>query len=169
MFNKFFEVKQLSSVLPIIPDPSAEAIDYIIKSHHRFLLFKKSNKSVLISIRDYISITKLAPKRYLVLIKHNKSRIAFEINADNGDDIFGSSSYDDILQHCDDNTDMWSESEYKKIIFSPHLVKFLLERRFRIIDIKRRDGGTLNEWLPVFLVEPGFYEAIEEFKNNKNK
>ena len=159
-------IKKLSDALYYISNPSSEAIDYIIKAHHKYLLFKKTNKSILISVRDYISSMYKNKGLFIIKTKHHGN---ISINISLNEDIIGASIYEDILEFCDDDTIIYTEPQYKKIVFSPYLIKFLIERRFRIIDIKHREGGNSNEWLPIFLVEAGFYEAMEEFKNRRNE
>ena len=50
-----------------------------------------------------------------------------------------------------------------KLVFSHKLSKFLVHRGFRIIDMKP-DRKNKDNWIPVFLVEDGFYEAIDDFE-----
>lgn len=55
-----------------------------------------------------------------------------------------------------------------KVIFSPQLANYLILHDFQIVGLKRKQG-TENEAIFVFLVTPGFYEAIEEWKSHKPK
>ena len=50
-----------------------------------------------------------------------------------------------------------------KLVFSHKLSKFLVHRGFRIIDMKP-DRKNKDNWIPIFLVEDGFYEAIDDFE-----
>lgn len=52
-----------------------------------------------------------------------------------------------------------------KLIFSPQLATKLLKRGFTIVDLKA-DREDPKQTIFVFRVSDGFYEAIEEYKNN---
>lgn len=52
-----------------------------------------------------------------------------------------------------------------KIIISPQVANYLLQKRFRINNLKPKKGAP-NETVFVFVVEDGFYEALESFKEN---
>jgi hypothetical protein len=49
-----------------------------------------------------------------------------------------------------------------KVIFSPQLANYLLMKGFKIIKLKPKHDNP-NETVFVFSLEPGLYDAIEEW------
>lgn len=47
--------------------------------------------------------------------------------------------------------------------FNPILANFLILEGFRVIDTKK-DRKNPNNWIPIFLVDDGFNEAIDRFE-----
>lgn len=50
-----------------------------------------------------------------------------------------------------------------KLVFNPILARYLVHQGFRIIDVKK-DKNNPENWLPIFLVDEGFFEAINTFE-----
>ena len=148
--------------------PTNEVVDNTIQTKHNYLLIKKSNIEYLVSVEQYI------PESFSHNYETGKSFLKIRVDGkdysvSDVEDIIGCKDFDVALDFCSGKTDCLCTKPDEKLIFSPQLAKYLLKNKFRIIDIKPRKGNP-NEIIPIFIVEDGFYDCIEDWKKlKKNK
>lgn len=153
-----------------------------IRSENTFVYLKNSelDSEMVISsgeIKFYESISiknKIITVNFTEPIKpYGKCQLTkiFSINLRrNGDDIIlfpSNHSIKDLFVEFislreNDKKSILRKKEHK-IVFNPILAKYLIHRGFRIIDTKK-DRNNPDNWLPVFLADDGFFEAIETFE-----
>ena len=156
-------------------------LDLDIKSEATFVYMKNSVKDaeLVISsgeIKVYkkvkIDKNKILSVEFLEPIKfYGKSEAVkvFSVDIKNpNDDIILFSSNHNLTDLLSDFIKIKIDGEKlddfeNKLVFSHKLSKFLVHRGFRIIDMKP-DRKNKDNWIPVFLVEDGFYEAIDDFE-----
>ena len=156
-------------------------LDLDIKSEATFVYMKNSVKDaeLVISsgeIKVYkkvkINKDKILSVEFLEPIKfYGKSEAVkvFSVDIKNpNDDIILFSSNHNLTDLLSDFIKIKIDGEKlgdfeNKLVFSHKLSKFLVHRGFRIIDMKP-DRKNKDNWIPVFLVEDGFYEAIDDFE-----
>lgn len=149
--------------------PSLAVIDYVIRTNHHYLLLinHERNAKILISIDNYSGLT-LSNGIYYVhskkpILINNKFPIdTFEIDIQDGDNILGFHTTEEALNYCDQNQINTSKILTSKLIFSPQLANFLLEKGFKVIHLKPHN--VTKQTVYVFTVEKGFYEAIQEYR-----
>lgn len=142
-------------------------IDNIILNRHSYLITKGKNSNYIISVDQYI------PGSFHHDYKTNLSSLKIrykneEYFVDSIEDIIGCRDFDIALSFGNDTTDCLCTAPDNKLIFSPQLTKYLLKHHFRIVDIKEKNDGS-KEIIHVFLVEPGFYDCINEWKSHKHE
>lgn len=152
--------------------PSLNIIDYLIKSKYNYLLVinQERQAKILLDKENYSCITEENGVYYIhtkkPIVINNKSLISvFEICLSEGDDVLGFFIKEDVVAYCDKNHINTSISLTSKLIFSPQLANFLLDKGFKIIHLKPHN--TNNQSIYVFTVEKGFYEAIQEYRNKE--
>lgn len=157
-------------------------LDLDIRSENTFVYLKNSelDSEMVISsgeIKFYESISiknKIITVNFIEPIKpYGKCQLTkiFSINLKrNGDDIIlfpSNHSIKDLFVEFislreNDKKSVLRKKEHK-IVFNPILAKYLIHQGFRIIDTKK-DKNNPGNWLPVFLADEGFFEAIETFE-----
>ena len=151
-----------------------DVIDYIIQTKYSYLLLinHERNAYVVINTDNYKSMELQDNIFYLTTIKpimingHNPIQI-FELDIFNNDDIIGFIKNSSIEKYCKDNliTEL-NTAHYisSKLIFSPQLANYLLDRGFTITHLKKHEVS--GETIFVFQVEKGFYETIYNYRQN---
>ena len=154
--------------------PSSTVIDYIIRTNHHYILIvnQERNARILLNEENYAGITEDNGVYYIhskkpILINGKSLISTFEVSLENGDDIIGFHSTDEAIQYCDKHSINTSKTLTSKLIFSPQLANYLLDKGFKIIHLKQHNKGRSTVF--VFAVENGFYEAIGEYRNNKGE
>ena len=153
-----------------------DVVDYVIRTKYSYLLLINHERDayVLVDIDNYKSIELKDNIFYLTTIKpvmingHNPIQI-FELDILNNDDIIGFIKNSSIEKYCKDNliTEL-NTAHYisSKLIFSPQLANYLLDRGFTIIHLKKHEitGDTIF----VFQIDSGFYDAIYDYRQINN-
>ena len=154
--------------------PSPNIIDYIIRTKHKFLLIinHERNAKVLLDISNYAGISEDNGIYYIhskkpILINNQYPIDTFEVDIYGDDDLIGFTSAEDAIQYCDHHTINTSKILTSKLIFSPQLANFLLDKGFKIIHLKPHNVNGQSVY--VFAVEEGFNQAIMEFRSRANK
>ena len=154
--------------------PDIKTIDYIIRTKHNHLLLinNERDSKIAVDVSNYESIKELNNTYYLttkepIIINDNIQIKIFEINIDNNDDILGFYTKEELLKYCSEYKLNTSKILTSKIIFSPQLANYLLDRGYKIIHLKPKNNNK-NETVYVFAVEKGFYEAIYEYRKEEN-
>ena len=154
--------------------PDIKMIDYIIRTKHNYLLLinNERDSKILIDTSNYESIREENSIYYLttkepIIINDNIPIKIFEVNIENNDDILGFYTKEEVLKYCNESQINTSKLLTSKIIFSPQLANYLLDRGYKIIHLKPKTNNK-NETVYVFAVEKGFYEAIYEYRKEEN-
>lgn len=158
-------------------DPSDNTIDFLIRTHHKYLMVKNAEykNAIVIPVDNYGGFSRMNSILYVELKKPvNVPGITtpvsiFEVDiSDPETDIFAFTDYDSLNRYLKSHNlscKLDASDVSTKIVFSLSLARMLLRRGYKIVDIKPRKGGTGSEWLPVFEVKEGFFETIAEYNN----
>lgn len=144
--------------------PSDDVINFIIQTKHEYLLIYNDVHECLISNTQYVENSFKQSEDGLFELKISIKDTIYLI--DKITDIVGFNSFDVALQFCTDQTDCLCSQPNSKLIFSPQLTKYLLKHNFRIIDIKEKNDGS-RDVIHVFQIEPGFYDCIKNWKEER--
>ena len=163
MMRKSYSLSAFLEVLGHVPNVNS-IVNYAILTTHNYLLIFEGPKSYLISTESYVKDSyKLNDDgtHYLEIVYNGK-----HYTIHHASELIGFRDPEDALEACQETTDcLYGKNTDIKLIFSPHLAKFLLKEGYHIIDIKQKRDS--NEWIPIFKIEDGFYDAINKFKSNK--
>lgn len=153
-----------------------DVIDYVIhtKYSHLLLINYERNAYVLVNVDNYKSIELKDNIFYLTTVKpiiiNGRSPIqVFELDIFNNDDIIGFIKNSSIEKYCKDNfINELNTSHHlnSKLIFSPQLANYLLDRGFIIIHLKKHE--VTGDTIFVFQVDGGFYDAIYDYRQINN-
>lgn len=154
--------------------PSLEVIDYVIRTNHQYLLLinKERDAKILLPVNNYAGIKEDSGVYYIHSKKpikiNNKYFIdTFEINISDGDNIIGFHTTEQAINYCDKNQINTSKILSSKLIFSPQLANYLLQRGFKIIHLKPHNAT--NQTIFVFTVDTGFYETIDKYRKENER
>lgn len=160
--NRFLH--ETNATLPIIK--------YIIETKHKYLLiYNEEHQSYIIIDKDNYDHLELQGHIYYlytkkpILINGNQPIQIFEIDLLNHDDLLGFNNRHELQIYCEHLPTNTSVKLTSKLIFSPQLANFLLDRGFHIIHLKQH--ALTGDTIFVFSVEPGFYDSIYDFRQNK--
>ena len=156
-------------------DPSDDIIDFLIRTHHKYLMVKNAEykNAIVIPVDNYDGFSRMDSILYVELKKPVKvsgittpvSRFEVDIS-DQETDIFAFTDYDSLNRYIKSHNlscDLDVSDASTKIVFSLSLARMLLRRGYKIVDIKPKKNGNGSEWLPVFEVKAGFFETIAEY------
>lgn len=177
-YKYYFSMKDmLYSTSPELP---LSSFIHNIKTKHKYLLVINGERQakVLINTNNFDHCYTHSDTPYVFYIKvKNPIEIngnikidTFEVDLDSKtDDVLGFLSASDLYFYCKtNNIEVINTSKVlsTKLIFSPQLANYLIERRFKSIGVKPHQNNP-DRGVFVFLVEPGFYEAIAEYREKK--
>lgn len=150
-----------------------QTIDYLIRTKHNFLLLINNEREskIIINTNNYSSIKEVNNTYYIttkepIIINNSTPIQIFEINIDNDDDILGFISREEVLKFCNESNINTSKILTSKIIFSPQLANYLLDRGYKIIHLKPKNDNS-NQTVFVFAVEKGFYDEIYNYRKEE--
>lgn len=168
-------------------NPTVEILDYIIRNNFNYFLIynKERDAYVLFERKDYKGITKKDNIYYIysnfpmAVVQVNKIAnvwtetyiSTFEIDIYNKDEVIGFRDMDEAIKYCGRNSINTCKNKLViKLIFSPQLANFLLDRGYKLIHIKKHN--VTNSTVYVFTVEENFYQEIgnyrKQYDNNNN-
>lgn len=155
-------------------------LDLDIKSENTFVYMGNNERELVISsgeIKLYKSIrieNKIVTVSFTEPIKpYGKTNLLseFSVNLRNKDDdiiVFPSNHtikelFSEMINLKEHDKKVELKKKEHKLIFNPILANFLILEGFRVIDTKK-DRKNPNNWIPIFLVDDGFNEAIDRFE-----
>ena len=177
-YKYYFSMKDmLYSTSPEFP---LQSFIHNIKTKHKYLLVINGERQAKVLINtsnfDRCYACEDAPHVFYIKVKipidiNGKVKIdTFEVNLDSEeDDVLGFLSAGDLYFYYKNNNIKvvnTSKTLAYKLIFSPQLTDYLIAHRFKTIGVKPYQGNP-DKSVFIFLVEPGFYEAIAEYRGKK--